>query len=41
VRASAQKALAKLATLMPNRSPQVTAVWFDLKGRFSRVVGAR
>jgi PPOX class probable F420-dependent enzyme len=30
-----------LATLMPDGSPQVTPVWFDLEGEFLRVNSAR
>jgi len=39
VSASAQKEFPNLATIMPNGTPQVTAVWFDLDGRYIRVVG--
>lgn len=33
----AKKALAHLATLMPDGSPQVTPVWCDFDGRYVRV----
>jgi PPOX class probable F420-dependent enzyme len=36
-----QKALAHLATVMPNGAPQVTPVWFDYDGKFFRVNSAK
>lgn len=36
-----KKALANLATVMPNGNPQVTPVWFDFDGRYIRVNSAR
>lgn len=36
-----KKAFAQLATLMPDGSPQVTPVWFDLDGDFVRVNSAK
>jgi PPOX class probable F420-dependent enzyme len=36
-----KKALAHLATLMPNGSPQSTPVWVDLHGGFVRVNSAK
>jgi PPOX class probable F420-dependent enzyme len=38
---SSQKALANLATVMPNGGPQVTPVWFDYDGTFFRVNSAK
>lgn len=35
-----KKAFAHLATLMPDGSPQVTPVWFDVEGDFIRVNSA-
>jgi PPOX class probable F420-dependent enzyme len=36
-----KKALAHLATVMPDGSPQVSPVWFDFDGRHFRVNSAR
>jgi len=36
-----KKALANLATVMPNGNPQVTPVWFDFDGCYIRVNSAR
>jgi PPOX class probable F420-dependent enzyme len=36
-----KKALANLATVMPDGSPQVTPVWFDYKGGLVRVNSAK
>lgn len=36
-----KKALAHLATIMPDGSPQVTPVWFDFDGTHFRVNSAR
>ena len=36
-----KKALANLATVMPDGSPQVTPVWFDYKGGIIRVNSAK
>lgn len=36
-----KKALVHLATVMPDGSPQVSAVWFDYDGRHIRVNSAR
>ena len=36
-----KQALAHLATVMPDGSPQVSAVWFDYDGRHIRVNSAR
>src|SRR5688572_3451929 len=36
-----KKALADLATVMPDGSPQVTPVWFDYDGTYIRVNSAR
>jgi PPOX class probable F420-dependent enzyme len=36
-----KKALASLATVMPDGSPQVTPVWFDYKGGLVRVNSAK
>ncbi|MBI1815603.1 MAG: PPOX class F420-dependent oxidoreductase [Deltaproteobacteria bacterium] len=36
-----KKALAHLATVMPDGSPQVSPVWFDYDGRHIRVNSAR
>jgi PPOX class probable F420-dependent enzyme len=38
---TSKKALASLATLMPDGSPQVTPVWFDYEGSKIRVNTAR
>jgi PPOX class probable F420-dependent enzyme len=37
----AKKALANLATVMPDGSPQVTPVWFDFDGSHFRVNSAK
>lgn len=36
-----KKAFAQLATLMPDGSPQVTPVWFDLEGDLVRINSAK
>src|SRR4029077_11909027 len=36
-----KKAVANLATVMPNGSPQVTPVWFDFDGKSIRLNSAR
>ncbi len=38
---SQKKSFAHLATLMPDGAPQVTPVWFDMKGDLVRVNTAR
>ncbi len=36
-----KKALAQVATVMPDGSPQVTPVWFDYDGRYIRINSAK
>jgi PPOX class probable F420-dependent enzyme len=36
-----KKAFAHLATVMPDGSPQVSPVWFDLDGRYIRINSAK